>query len=256
MENKVNIKGLIIKIILAILFVGLLAYGLYAGYQRSSRFVYTDHLLDAAIYVDGDPITFEDLSFYVLYEEKEIEDQANVYNPDNTRDYWNTHVNGEFVSVAAKNAMASMAVHDYIFYNLAKDNYLVLSSDEKKSIENSKEDFWMDLYDCQLENLPSTKENIDETIERIAYAQKYQNRLTEEEGLNSYAYDYDGYEYEQMLKSHEIKYNEKLWKKFTLGNVTLVHNKVNFINGFSDEDIENKKNQGRKGFFERFNNED
>lgn len=198
--------------------------------------MYQDHLGDVAFSVDGHDVTLEDLSFYILYEEKQVEDQATIYNPDNTRDYWNTHIDGQWISVAAKTAVADMAIHDIIMYNLARDNYVVLSSEEKSKIRSKQEDFYEDLYDSQRERLLTDRENINDTIERIAIGQKYQAKLAEEENCNSFDYDYDGRKYEKMLKKHKVVYNDEVWDKVKLGNITLVHTKVHYINGLSKEE--------------------
>ena len=41
----------------------------YTGFQEHQIYVYTDHLDEAAAWVDGDAITLRDLSYYVLLEE-------------------------------------------------------------------------------------------------------------------------------------------------------------------------------------------
>ena len=76
-----------------------------------------------------------------------------------------------------------------------------------------------------------------------AIAEKYQNKLAQENGPSQAAYKYDGYYYSLIRDEHDIKINKKLWDRFVLGDVTLVHTKINYINGLTDADKEKSKKQ-------------
>ena len=39
-----------------------------------------------------------------------------------------------------------------------------------------------------------------------------------------------------MLEEHDLKINKKLWNRFVMGDITLNHSKINYINGLTDED--------------------
>lgn len=54
---------------------------------------------------------------------------------------------------------------------------MTLDASEQRSLENTISDFWMDLLDDQVDNLPVTDEYIVETMQRIALAEKYQAAL-------------------------------------------------------------------------------
>ena len=70
--------------------------------------------------------------------------------------------------------------------------------------------------------------------------------MAEQNGPSQAAYKYDGYYYQQIRDEHQIEINEKLWKKFVLGDVTLKHSTPNYINGLTDEDKEKIKTE-KKG---------
>ncbi len=64
-----------------------------------------------------------------------------------------------------------MAIHDYIYYQKAQAEGMTLDASEQRSLENTISDFWMDLLDDQVDNLPVTDEYIVETMQRIALAE-------------------------------------------------------------------------------------
>lgn len=209
---------------------------IYSSIKKKEKFIFADHLKDAVATINDEKLTYEDLSFYVLYQECTVESQARVYNQESSKDYWNLHINGEFVSVAAKNNALAMAIHDRIMYNLAMSNNVELSGEELYLLSNKQKDFWEDLFDSQKENLPTSKDFINNTIYQIALGEKYQDMLAKENKKNFFEYNYDGYEYKQMIeKDYDIEIDEKTWKKVTFGDITLTHNNVNYINGLTSE---------------------
>ena len=233
-----DIKHILLRAILIVGAAAILAYGVYSSNTRV-KLDYNEHLSDVAVTVDGEDLTLGDLYFYVLYEEMNVEDTAAVYNEKRTKDFWNIHINGIFIQAAAKKAVMGMAVHDQIFYKAALDEGLVLSSEEKKAMEDARTDFWSDLYDEQKENMPVDYETINEVIRRVALAEKYQRLYANENNLTLASLAWDGYDYEVLLKEHNVRINKSLWKRVIIGDVSLVHEEVGFINGyFPDEDKE------------------
>mgnify|MGYP000724359947 FL=1 len=72
---------MLIAAILAILIV----------FNKSKDFVYNKHLDEAVISIDDENITLKDFSYYIYIVEKQINDMAIKYNPDDPNDFWNTH---------------------------------------------------------------------------------------------------------------------------------------------------------------------
>jgi hypothetical protein len=205
--------------------------------NNRAKLDYQEHLGDTAVTVDSEEITFQDLAFYILYEEGKIEEQARIYNPDYTKDYWNLHTNDTFIQLEAKEVVLGMAVHDHLFYQMAvAEGMDTLTDEEEQELEYRITDFWEDLLDIQWEKLPCSEETINEQIRLAAIAEKYQNYLAEELGPSQAAYKYDGYYYQQIMEQHQVKTNDKLWDRLVLGDITLSHSKLNYINGLTDED--------------------
>lgn len=224
---------------------GLFAFIVWAGYDKwvnSSRFDYKAHVDETAATVDGEPLTLGDLSYYVLLEERIIEEEARVYNPKSTRDYWNIRENGYIMAAVVKKTVLGMGVHDRIFYDAAVREGLTLTEEEQTYVDNEKSDFWEDLLDQQWEYLPVPEAEVNEQIDRHALAAKYQDKLAEEMGISSVRLAWNGYDYEKLLKAdHKVRTNRKVWDRVEIGETTIRHTHVNFINGVNKGDKIEKK---------------
>ena len=217
--------------------IGVLAYVAITMSEDRNPLNYQDHLEDTAFSVDGQAVTFQDLAFYILFEERKVEEQARIYNPDYTKDYWNIHTNDTFIQLEAKDVVYGMAVHDELFYQLAvAEGMDTLSASEEEELEFAKTDFWEDLLDIQWEKLPCSQDKINDQILKAAIAEKYGNYLASEYGPSQAAYKYDGYYYSQILEDHTVETNKKLWDRFIMGDIALQHGKINYINGLTDAD--------------------
>ncbi len=207
----------------------LIVIALKAGENRGDLDVrkYADA---TAVTVDGEEMTFGDLAFYIMYEEMKVERQAEVYNPDNTRDYWNILMNGVYLSARVKDMVMGMAVHDRIFYNEAVRAGITLSTDEKAAMENRRTDFWEDLYPSQTGNLIASRDDINHVIYEIGLAEKYQQQLSIQNNVSYESYDWNGKLYEKLRdEEHTVKINDRIWHRFHMGNNTLYHGQANYI---------------------------
>ena len=209
-ENKSQKKRIWFITILILLV--LLLISLFVS-ERRGKIVYREYLSEDILTVDGERLQLGDLAMYIAYEELKVEDEAAAYDYYDTNKYWNLHTSGRFVKEVAKTHVIEMAVHDEIFYRQAMAEKLC----------SRQEDFWTDMTEEQQERLGVDKAEIDCQLEKAALAQKYQNQIATEN--NS---DFDGYSagaepYEQILKEHKYKLNEKLWDRVDFGNIILNH---------------------------------
>lgn len=204
---------------------GLLLLGLCSliHYEHSRPLEYAGHLEDTLLTVDGQELTFADCAFYVAQEELTVEEQAAVYNYNDPQSYWNLHMNGEFVKVAAKRAALELAVHDAIFYRQAVEEGLTLTRQEEEALAARQEDFWMDLTEEQRDRLGVSREQLDESLRRAALAEKYQNRIAAENNSDYEGYSVGALPYETLLAEHEYEVNDRLWDKVPFGEVILEH---------------------------------
>lgn len=231
-----------LKPMVLLICVGVMLYAFLTMGNGRGPLDYWEHLDDTAFTIDDEEVTFEDLAFYILFEERKVEEQARIYNKDYTKDYWNIHTDDKFIQTEAKDAVLNMAVHDYLFYQMAVDEGMdKLNGVEQIELEGSISDFWEDMLDVQWEHLPCDEETINNQIRIAAVAEKYGDYLAKENNTSKASYRYDGYYYSQILEKHNLKVNNKLWKKLVLGDITLAHGRINYINGLTDEDKKKSK---------------
>ncbi|MGN1176788.1 MAG: hypothetical protein ACI4S1_15175 [Roseburia sp.] len=215
-----KIKKVLIVSIIAAVFIVIWVM----SYDSKKMLVFRDSLDKVVVTVDGKDLTIKEIAFYVAYEETTIEEQAYVYDPEDTGAYWKLHIDGQFIRVAGKQAALDMAIHDEIFYELAQKEGLTLSEEEQVALNNKESDFWSDLTDEQKEKLGVTEDQIKETITHLALAEKYQNFLAEQSVDDSYdSYSISGENYQKILDEHSVKVRDKVWDKIDFGSIVVNH---------------------------------
>lgn len=215
------------KILIFSIIVFIMVILLFHYYESRQILIFRENLNKTVVTVDGKKLSLEDIAFYVGYEEIYIEEQAEIYSPEDTNTYWNIHTNGQFIKAAAKQAALDMAIHDEIFYELALEEELELSEEESAALNSKEGDFWSDLAEEQKERLGVSEDKILDTMTHLALAEKYQIFLAGQEGFeeeDSYdSYSIAGSNYEEILKDHVYEVNDKVWDKIDFGNVVLEH---------------------------------
>ena len=226
MTEKKHIQINILRLCMAGLATAALVLLALFAFRDRQNLSYAEHLDDVAVTVDGEDMTLSDLAFYVVYVERNVEEDARIYDSENTRAFWNIHTNQTFTQTSAKETAMNMAIHDRIFYRAALKENMVLSPEEAQALESARTDFWEDLLDVQRDRLPVSYEVINETIKEIALADKYQRKLAVENDETYAAYGYDGQDYKDLLQEHDVSVKKRVWDRINVGNITLVHEEV------------------------------
>ena len=188
---------------------------------RAKTIEFKEHLDETVLELDGEKYPLRELAFYVAYEEQLIQEQALAYDATNPNAYWNTHMNGHFVRVQARNEAMNMAIHDFIFYEMALELGMELDQEEIDYATGRSEDFWMDLGEQAQSRLGITKEELIEDLLRMALAQKYQQLYAAMNNVPEEDYDASGAAYETLLGEHTYKIRDRLWEGVSMGHVTL-----------------------------------
>lgn len=210
------------KFIITVILMSVLVFAFAARDNKmKAEIVYAKALDESVMTIDEKAVTLGEIAFYVAYEEKTVQAQALIYDPENPNAYWNIHEHGEFIGAAAKRTVIEMAAHDIIFYEMASAEGITLTEEEEAYYKNEAYDFCSDLEEAQLEALGVTEDVLYETMHKIAIANKYQSILCEMEDVAYEAYDFDGEAYLTLKESHEIMINEKIWDRVDVGDVTL-----------------------------------
>lgn len=212
---------LIIAIVLAIVLILLASVGYFSRHTTKIRF--EDYLDHTVLRVDGQAYTLRELAFYIAFEEQLVEEQAKIYSPENTNNYWNLHTNGVFLRISAQEAAIQMAIHDCIFYELAKKQRLELTAENKAQLEFSRQDFWDNLDAHQQSVLANVKKDLDAAMERMALAQQQQQIMASSSGFDYEDFDVSGGEYDAVLAEHTYEVQSDIWERLDFGNITLIH---------------------------------
>lgn len=182
---------------------------------------FKEHLDETVLELDGQKYPLRELAFYVAYEEQVIQEQALAYDAANPNAYWNTHINGYFVRVRARDEAMNMAIHDFIFYEMALELGMELDQEEIDYAAGRSEDFWMDLGETGQARLGVTREELTEDLLRMALAQKYQQLYAAMQNVPAEDYDVGKAAYETLLEAHTYKIRDRLWEGVSMGHVTL-----------------------------------
>lgn len=218
-----SVKKFRVLWIFAILFA---IVSMIANHTRLSRedIVYPDSLDLVVATVEQEEITLREFALYVAHQEMEVQKQANVYDPEDTRKYWNVHTDGVYISHAARNEAMSMAIHDELFYQFAMELQLKLTEEERQILQNDVDDFWFDLTDDgKEEKLGITKEDIYAAMEKIAYAQKAQYICAGMDGVDYSDYDYYEEVFLDFLSDYKYNVNDSVLNRLDFGDITLEH---------------------------------
>lgn len=195
-----------------------------SSYQSRQSLVYSQSLDKVVATVEGEDITLRDFAVYVAFQENEVEEQALIYDSEDTSKYWNTNLNGKFIRYSTRDAAIEMAIHDELFYQLSRELDLELTEDELEVLENDVEDFWFDLVeDDKQEKLGITKEDVYNSYIKIAYAQKAQMIYAAIDGVSYEDYDFGEDAYSTFLENYEYTIEEDVVDRLNFGNITLEH---------------------------------
>lgn len=214
-----------------VLLVLVIATGLAAYKQQVQRtkLVYADSLDMVALTVDEEELDLRDMAVYVALQEKKVQQDALVYNPDKPESYWNAYTNQHFVRAVAENAIKDMAAHDEIFYQMALAEDLELDETEEAYLANEITDFFMDVSEEQMGRLGVTEEDIEASMYKIALANKCQSILSQVENIAYEEYDYTGAAYEALLVEHTVKANKEVWSRISVGSITVNYKKQTVV---------------------------
>ena len=209
------------RLLATVILMGVVICALCGCGVRQKTIVLTEHLDDTVLQLDGQKYPLRELAFYIAYEEQTVQEQALLYNADDPNKYWNTHINGHFVRIRAREEAMNLAIHDFIFYNLAQEMGMELDQEEIDYAASRAEDFWMDLGETGQQRIGITQDELTGDLLHMALAQKYQQLYAAMQGVPEEDCDVDGIVYEQLLEEHSYKITDSVWEGISMGHVTL-----------------------------------
>ncbi len=227
--DKETKRGVVI--VLLIVAVVLTLWGVDAWRRYHNPFVYEKHLEDTIVTVDGRRVSLRELGYYVYTVETQIDQQARIYNPEDPLDYWNTYFNsgveGGYISEMAKDAVLGTCVCDLIYEQMAKEQGWELSGEEKEKAGQQAEFLYAKLSESQRQKTGLTVQLVTEVLQRKALVANFAAEYFENVDFTGYSgyreelVSYAGEYYQkEILSQHKIEYNDDLAQELHIGRVT------------------------------------
>lgn len=212
-------------VVLGSVFLFILAMSIFKRMRQGDDWlVYSESLDMAAAMVNGQKLTLRDMAFYIAYDEMVVEEQAQIYDAEDTTRYWNLKTNNVYVRQLSKQNVMKKAVHDEIFYRMAMDENIELTQEEEVRLSDTQDAFWDNVMNSdKLERLGVTQQDINDTIRKIGIAQKYQAVYAAAYQLEMKDLEIEEEAYEMLLGEYTYRINYDVWNKVNYGDITLVH---------------------------------
>lgn len=218
-------QDIIIIICVLILVLSVCAiFCIYYG-NKNKEFVYNEHLKEVVLKVSGDEgaeeITFQELAYYIINVEGDIDDMAHQYNSDNLNAYWNVKLGKGLYTTRkyAKDLVIDKCVMDNIYYMEAIKNGITLTEDERELAGEDARLILKNLTSRQMDVADFDYESLYNLMVKLYTTSKYVNTLTKD-GYTMKELEIKGSYYEAIKKDYSYKLNE-LWEQVKLGNLTV-----------------------------------
>ena len=110
-----------------------------------------------------------------------------------------------------------------IFYDMACAEGVELDEEEQKRLANSQYDFWSDLEEQEREWLGVSQEVLNESLRKLALAEKCQSLYAQMNNDSMEDYSFEGEKYKKLLETHEVVVEEDIWQHVHFGHITVHH---------------------------------
>ena len=202
------------------------------GLKVLHRFDYGDHLDEAMITVDGQPITLREFGYYIFEVETYIQKQALAYDPADPEHWWHIHFDSGgdsgFMSDYAKTLATNLCIADEIYCHEAVRRGMTLETGEQDAAIKDASDLIDHMDPEQISATGLSKNMILDISKKHALAAKYASWLADNADLTAYPgepgklVDWDGAYYQQViLPGHSVLTNDRVLDRITLGTITV-----------------------------------
>lgn len=229
-KRKLRLKKEAKGLLAFIAVVGILLTAL-AFVKTRDVFVFEEKLPEIIVTVDETNLSLQEISYYIMKLEADVDAAAKLYNADNPKSYWNVYMNQDgsnsgYVSDLAKEAVLDYCIRDNIYYKEAIENGYTLPEALLTDIRYDAENLYNTMTPRQREVTKLTSEQLAIIMEKEEISHQYMIELasrSEAGMLQSIFLEYDvgGDLYEQVKLKHNIAIDEDLWGKVKVGRITI-----------------------------------
>ena len=218
-------QDIIIVICVVTIVLSLCAFFCIYYSNKKTEFVYNEHLKDIALEVSDDEsvmeITFQEIAYYIINVEGDIDDMAHQFNSDNLNAYWNIKLDKGLYTTRkyAKDLVIDKCVMDNIYYIEAIKNGIELTEEEEKLAGEDARLILKNLSARQMDVTDYAYEDLFKIMEKLYITSKYVNTLLID-GYTMEELELKGSYYEEIKKGYSYKIDD-LWEQVKLGNLTV-----------------------------------
>ena len=193
--------------------------------NKNKEFIYNEHLDEVAVTVKGGEhtveVTMQELVFYIINVEGDIDDMAHQYNSDNLNAYWNVKLGKGLYTTRkfAKDFVIDKCVMDNIYYIEAIRNDITLTEEEKALASEDVRLILKNLTSRQMDVADYDYDDLYKIMEKLYITSKYVNTLSKD-GYSMDELNVNGSYYEKLKKKYSYKVAD-IWDEVKLGNLTV-----------------------------------
>jgi hypothetical protein len=213
-------KKIFVIIGAVVLFAGIFLFAVFRE-KGNTPLIYSDNTDRVILTTEGREFTLRDLAFYIGFQEKKVDEQAQIYDPEHPANYWNTHTNGKFLKVLALESAMDMMLHDWYYSKMAEGEGLALNEEEKELASDAAADYVSDLGEEGLKALGISEEEVSDTCKIIALSEKYIQGLSEASGRDTAVFECGGIAWDEEKEKLKLRYDEELKRRIPMGKITL-----------------------------------
>lgn len=217
----------IILICIISITVSALAFLLLYYNNRRKEFDYSAHLKEKVLSIsdmtgEGQTISIDmqEMAYYIINVEGDINDMAYQYNSKSPMKFWNLKIKTTYtMHDYAKDMAKDSCVRDNIYYMEGVKHGVQLTNEDDKLIAENVYAIMKNLSGKQMELSDFSYETLYNIEKKLFIASKYVNALAEKDHENS-ELELDGEYYNEIKSKYEVNV-EEIWDNVRLGQLSV-----------------------------------
>ena len=219
-----NKKNYVIFAIICLLALLTMALSLFL--KKKNEFNYSESRDEVIATTTEGTLYLHDLNYYVMIEEESVNETAIAYDEENPKAYWNLYIDNTFVNEEARRTVIDYMLKDYLISLEAIDAGVSLSKAEEEDSNTKAIAMASDLNERQIA-AGITEDDLIHTLSINALSNKYSIMMAKDANIDltdeaiSAFYGINSKYFKNLKKKYDVKLNDKLIEKISLGTITI-----------------------------------
>lgn len=194
--------------------------------NKNEEFIFSENLDKIVLTVKDDSesmdISMQEIAYYIINVEGDIDDMAHQFNNENLNAYWNVKLDKGLYTMRkyAKDLVIEKSVMDNIYYMEAIKNNITLTDKEKELASEDAHIILKNMTAKQMDVTDYSFEDLYKIMNKLYLTAKYVGQLMEA-GYTREELDYKGSYYLKLKDEYSYIVEEKLWDEVKLGELTV-----------------------------------